>query len=182
MVKELLKNKIHQNLFYDPGFDVYAVLDGASIDGLPQELWEYEPEHCCLYRGEIEPDMAEVAPYLVKLDPDSDFTDKVISQGWGNHWGIYVKVPAGLGLGVLRRHFRGFLMVIDDVGNHVYFRYYDPRVLNLYLPTCVAEELDVVFGPVLNFLAEDSKKNLLINYWVNEGELQTEEIVVMTEV
>ena len=46
----------------------------------------------CLYRGELQPDMAEVAPYLVKLDRDAPFTDWVLDRGWGNHWGVFAEI------------------------------------------------------------------------------------------
>ena len=48
----------------------------------------------------------------------------------------------------LRRHFRKFLKVEDPKGKSLIFRYYDPRVLRVYLPTCNAMELQTVFGPV----------------------------------
>ena len=35
------------------------------------------------------------------------------------------------------------------------FRYYDPRVLRAYLPTCNSEELRTVFGPIECFRTED---------------------------
>jgi hypothetical protein len=34
------------------------------------------------------------------------------------------------------------------------FRYYDPRVLNAYLPTCTPQELKAVFGPLQAVIAE----------------------------
>lgn len=36
------------------------------------------------------------------------------------------------------------------------FRFYDPRVLRLYLPTCTSTELEQVFGPVGTFFTEDA--------------------------
>ena len=41
---------------------VFVVLDGASVPGLLAKLTELQPVHTCLYRGDIEPDLAEVAP------------------------------------------------------------------------------------------------------------------------
>src|SRR5687767_2130364 len=75
---------------------VFTVLDGASAPGLVKKLYELEPEHCCLYRGELPPDMASVAPYLVKLEPDDPFTELVCTEGWGAHWGIFASSTATL--------------------------------------------------------------------------------------
>lgn len=54
----------------------------------------------------------------------------------------------------LRRHFRRLLHVRSEDGEKLYFRYYDPRVLRLYLPSCTSVELKEVFGPVGRFVLE----------------------------
>src|SRR5438552_2697038 len=72
----------------DAGINAFVVLDGASIPNLPQELYHHEPDYLCLYRGALDPDLAETAPYLVQLEPNSEFTNWVLNEGWGNHWGI----------------------------------------------------------------------------------------------
>ncbi|MCK7510898.1 MAG: DUF4123 domain-containing protein [Desulfobacterales bacterium] len=74
---------------------VYAVLDGASIKSLGPKLYNLRPEHVCLYRGRLEPDMAEVAPYLVRLEQDSAFAQWVLGDGWGKHWGIFAVTRGG---------------------------------------------------------------------------------------
>jgi hypothetical protein len=141
-------------LFGDPQLMTYAVLDGASVPDLPQELWKLGPEYECLYRGELEPDLAECAPYLVRLEPEHAFTLWVMEEGWGHHWGVFCTSPAELR--DLRTHFRKFLMVYDPTGKPLYFRFYDPRVLRVYLPTCNEEERELFFGPIQNFIAEAS--------------------------
>jgi len=144
--------RLRQLLFANEDESTYAVLDGASVPGLLDKLHEAKEPWACLYRGELEPDLAEVAPYLVKLNRESPLTDWILTEGWGNHWGIFAVTPAGLE--ALRRHFRRFLRVKDHTGKILYFRYYDPRVLQVYLPTCNAPEIRFVFGPVTSFLAE----------------------------
>ena len=42
-------------------------------------------------------------------------------------------------------------------GEMVYFRYYDPRVLQVYLPTCRRDEIKIIYGPVLRYIAEDAR-------------------------
>jgi hypothetical protein len=122
------------------------------VDELLDRLYEDEPEHCCLYSGELPPDLAQTAPYLIKLQAESKFTGWLLREGWGRHWGIFAVSPASIEQ--LRRHFREFLMVRDPAGKAVYFRYYDPRVLRVYLPSCNEQELETVFGPVLLYVAE----------------------------
>src|SRR6266705_199728 len=81
---------IAEALFGNGDTQVFAVLDGASVPGLPMLLYQHKPEHCCLYRGELEPDMATVAPYLVRLKAESKFTELVFTEGWGTHWGSFL--------------------------------------------------------------------------------------------
>src|SRR5690348_16468130 len=85
---------------------VFAVLDGASVPDLVKSLYEHEPEYCCLYRGELEADIATVAPYLVRLEAEDKFSERVLTEGWGGHWGIFIHTQATLR--ALRDHFRQF--------------------------------------------------------------------------
>jgi hypothetical protein len=172
MMNEAIATSIHGQLFSVEGADVYAVLDGASIPDLLQALVNHQPDYECLYRGELAPDMAEVAPYLVRLEPDSDFTDWLVTKGWGNHWGVFAAADADLR--AMRRHFRTFLVVYDSNGKPLRFRYYDPRVLRLYLPTCNAEELRTVFGPVVCYLLEDQDPDVMLRFKVESGSLKQE--------
>ncbi len=139
-------------LFGNGDLPVFAVLDGASIPDLVKSLHEHEPEYCCLYRGELEPDMASVAPYLVRLEPGDKFTELVIQEGWGAHWGIFFRTAATLR--ALRDHFREFHTVELPDQRTVLFRYYDPRVLRCFLPACTVAELRSFFGPVQSFVLE----------------------------
>lgn len=172
MPDEALIRLLRDQLFGDAEAQVYALLDGASVPDLPQRLWELEPEHMCLYSGELEPDIAEVAPYLVRLEPDHACIAWVLERGWGSHWGIFVLVGPEPDLRDVRRHFRRFTMVCDPDGNVLYFRYYDPRVLRVYLPLCNAEEMDAVFGPVTAFLLEDEDPNVLLRFTRGEGQVR----------
>jgi hypothetical protein len=159
-------------LFADPQAKVYAVLDGASVPKLLERLAPHASEYECLYRGEMKPDLAAAAPYLVSLRPDSELTEWIVQQGWGKHWGVFVLSEAELP--VLRRHFRTFLIVHTSEGKPLYFRYYDPRVLRVHLPTCNAEELEQMFGPVNAYIMESEKPEVLMQFRVKDGSLATE--------
>ncbi|HKP85578.1 MAG TPA: DUF4123 domain-containing protein [Blastocatellia bacterium] len=167
---------VGERLFSDEEANVFAVLDGASVPGLLDKLYSLSPNFCCLFRGELSPDMAEVAPYLVQLERGSEFTSWVINQGWGNHWGIFASTDADLRR--MRGHFRTFLIVYDETGRPLRFRYYDPRVLRLYLPTCNAEELATVFGPVASFAVEDADPNTLLNFQSASGAVRLNKISI----
>ena len=147
-----MPDTMHGILFPNDGQHTYALIDGASCEDLLDRLDEFSPRHYCLYAGEIEPDVEEVAPYLVELLPEHPFTDWLLAEGPGKHWGIFARGPDGLR--AMRKHFRTFLLVKSPEGKNWYFRYYDPRVLRMYLPTCNAREIAHLFGPVSSYLTE----------------------------
>jgi hypothetical protein len=164
-----ISDGVRQFLFAPDGAGVFAVLDGASVPSLRGKLHQLKPEFECLYRGELEPDMAEVAPYLVRLDSKSEFAAWVLTEGWGKHWGIFATTQADLH--TMRQHFRKFLIVHDQAGKPMYFRFYDPRVLPTYLPTCKGQELAAIFGPVESYMLEGQDGSVLLRFRLAAGAL-----------
>ena len=77
-------------------------------------------------------------------------------------------------LPTLRRHFRRFLTVHNESGEPLVFRFYDLRVLAVYLTTCNAEELTAIFGPVLSFVLEGQVQEELLRYQTTNGTLSTQ--------
>ena len=176
MAKEETIESVGQHLFAEQDANVFAVLDGASVTGLLDKLYAMSPNFCCLFRGELQPDMAEVAPYLVQVEQGAGFTNWIIGQGWGNHWGIFVATEADFRR--MRTHFRSFLIVYDETGRPLRFRYYDPRVLRTFLPTCTTEELTTVFGPITSYIAEDANPDALLRFQIQSGSLKQKQISV----
>lgn len=162
----IIDNSIHElqkQLFFLPRTQVFAVLDGAAIPVLLKKIYEHEPKFYCLLWGwtDLPPKLVAAAPYLVQLEKDSAFTQWVLS-GYGKYWGIFV--ITGAGLQTMRGHFREFLWVQDTQGRNLWFRFYDPRVLNVYLPTCNEEEKRMLFGPVLFYLAENEQSGTFLRF------------------
>ncbi|HEY7241931.1 MAG TPA: DUF4123 domain-containing protein [Burkholderiales bacterium] len=172
MSSGVIPDKLFEGLLTEEGEELCAMLDGASVPGL-LERFEAEPslEVECLFRGGLEPGMAEVAPYLVKLDPGGEFARWVVGSGWGHHWGSFVTTRQGFLK--LRNHLRGLTLIYRRDGTPLYFRYYDPRVLRMFLPTCSSQQLRQMFGPVDAFLAESETGDALSIYRLNGDELSS---------
>ncbi|HMB91661.1 MAG TPA: DUF4123 domain-containing protein [Rhodothermales bacterium] len=132
---------------------IYVILDGARDQRIYPNLLLSGARHECLYRGDLPEVLLAAAPHLLELQPNAAFTNWLFQYGWGRSWGIFLSSRARIR--DLQRHFRQFLTVKDAQGKRLYFRYYDPRVLRVYLPTCTRAELDFVFGPVDQFFLED---------------------------
>jgi hypothetical protein len=172
MTPELL-NLIEERL-WPKGFrrDAWMIVDAARdrrIFGLLLEC--FYSRHTCLFSGSLAPEMQMVAPYLVSLDYDDRKTWRFIGEAWGNSWGVFLKCDARLE--TLRRHLRTFLVVRDESGNRMLFRYYDPRILRVYLPTCTGDELHTVFGPIDRFLVENETHDTLLDFCIDKGRLAT---------
>lgn len=155
-----LATKRKETLFHNGNpANVYAVIDGASCEDLLGKLDELAPVNCCLYAGELEADMKGVAPHLVLLKEDHLFTRWLLANFMGKSWCIFACSSADFS--AIRKHFRTFLMVKGPDGETLYFRYYDPRVLRVYLPTTNKEERHIVFGPINCYYCETEKNEFL---------------------
>ena len=163
-----MKAVLEKYLFRERTY-TYAVLDGASVPDLPMRLFESGEVNSCLYRGELSDEMIHVAPYLVHLSPGSKFVDWLFTECWGKHWGIFVQSEVSPSR--MTRHLRTLLIVNDDKGNPLLFRFYDPRVLVPFLMTCEIEELGMIFGPVRYYFAESFDKSELCRMHLSNGAL-----------
>jgi len=139
--------------------EVFAVLDGARDERIYRAVYDSRLDHECLFAGDISYDLAAAAPYLVRLEREAAFTRWLLEHGWGRSFGIFAWSRADLE--ALRRHFRRVLQVKDEGGRRLYFRYYDPRVLRRYVPTCTAAELRELFGPLVRLFAEGEQGQVL---------------------
>ncbi|MBX7169753.1 MAG: DUF4123 domain-containing protein [Pyrinomonadaceae bacterium] len=168
-----MREKLEKYLFEESPKS-YAVLDGASVEDLPFRVYEKRARAVCLYRGEIAPDIAEVAPYLIELSPSDAFTDWLLDQEMeGKHFGIFTRSRHSLT--EVRKHFRKFLTVYDDHGNPMLFRFYDPRVLTKFLPTCDRTNLNALFAGVSSYFAEINESKFM-RFEVENGKLNTTEV------
>lgn len=106
--------------------------------------------------------MLEVAPYLVRLLPKTPFTDWILRDGWGKHWGIFLHSREPIE--EMRTHFSSLITVYDEKGTPMFFRYYDPRVLGKFLRTCNRDELKTFFGSVEAYFAETKDAGNLVRF------------------
>ncbi len=152
---------------------LYVILDGAQNETLLDVFDDTEGvEYECLFTEKLEPDMAEVAPYLVELKEGAPFTKWLLDQGWAQNWGIFVISESDLA--EAWRHLRQHTRVFGPDRRRLYFRFYDPRVLNSFLPTCDGRQLADFFGRVELFIAEQEGGGGALAYSIADGKLVTE--------
>jgi hypothetical protein len=144
------------------GRDVWMIVDGARDRRIFGMLMNSYLNYSCLYSGAIPPELEIVAPHLVQLEYEERYSRRLIERAWGNSWGSFLRCDTSLEL--MRRHLRGLLSVRDMRGKLLLFRYYDPRVLRVYLPTCRPDELRTVFGPVERFWVENESPETMLEF------------------
>jgi hypothetical protein len=133
-----------------PTKPIYAVLDGARDPRVRGWVFDTRAPAWCLWRGRLPEAAQDVAPYLLRLDHAA--AERFFRAAWQNAWGILLASDASVR--ELRRHLRRFLRVRTEEGKVLLFRYYDPRVLRVFLPSLAAADAADFFGPVEAFAAE----------------------------
>lgn len=146
---------------------LFAVLDAARTpEVLAMVLQERAPSRS-LYEGPEGDALMAVAPHLVELPAGSPALDTLVERGWGDAWGIYL--TCGRPFAEVRKHLRRFLLTELEGGERVYFRFYDPRVLRVFLPTCDGAEAAQFFGPIGSFLVEGDDPETLLRFVRSES-------------
>lgn len=129
-----------------------VVLDAARSPRVLPVLGASRAASASLYDGWKAQELAEVAPYLAEVAAGSPLWDALLGEPWGDAWGVWLRSDAAFD--AVRRHLRRFLRVQGEDGRRMLFRWYDPRVLRAYLPTCTDDERRAFHGPVGAFVVE----------------------------
>ena len=162
---------VHQRLALEESA-LYAVLDAARDDLVLPWIRNSGAEFVCLYDGWQAGELADVAPYLVAVPGGSDQLRALISEAWGASWGVFLSSSAPMR--ELRRHLRRFLRVRVEGRGRMLFRFYDPRVLRAFLPTCTVEEANAFFGPIDAFVTEGHTGESVMRFRVTPDGVETE--------
>jgi hypothetical protein len=151
------------------GSALYGVFDAARSPHVLETLRDSLTEVACLYDGKSAEMLADAAPYLVCPAADPLLLETLVADGWGESWGVYLVCSAPLA--EVRSHLRRFLMV-EVRQRPVYFRFYDPRVLRSFLPTCTGKEAREFFGPIDAYVAEGEQPDHLLVLTAERTEAQ----------
>ncbi len=152
----------------------FTLLDAASLQGAIHQAKELCSEHQCLYIGDSETVLGEVAPWLFDATHSPGFKQWLAEEAPGKNWTIIIQSQATLR--ELHHHFRQFLMVTTDEGKELYFRFYDPRVLRVFLPTCDAVQLQEFFGDLVDAYLMENEAGKMIRFTLDGVVLYKQEL------
>ncbi len=159
----------------------YVLLDAARLGLQMNEAKARNKANDSLYRGGSEPP-AGIAPYIFQFAHATPFSIWYLKKGWGDAWGLLIK--SSWPLQELHKHFRKFLKVTTESQQELYFRFYDPRVLRVFLPTCDATQIREFFGNNIidYFICEDEDPDYALRFSQQNGILKTERFPVKEEI
>ncbi len=127
---------------------LYAILDAGKIENLQLMLEDSVIPHRCLFKGDAEEELGDVAPWLVVLSEVDSLTRMLFThlEGEETPWNI-----ARLEPGILFRaspdfdavwsHWRRFYRMQYETGQTYYFRFWEPASMAAYL-TYIAQDSD----------------------------------------
>jgi hypothetical protein len=162
---------------------VYGVVDSArdkelAFAGARRYQWELR----WLFEEGTAQHMAGVAPYMVPVAfaRDYPYRESAYLNLWarrlGSHAGVLCIIPAGPD--TAWNHFRMVFDVIDGEDRY-YFRFYDPRVLDSFLPLCKNQEVSDFFGPITAIISESDSPAKIKIYRPAGDAVETEEVDLM---
>jgi hypothetical protein len=155
----------------------YILLDGAKVGVDLKIAKETGFAFRSLFEGHASKDLQDVAPYLFEYRQSGKIGDWYLDRGFGRDAGVlFYSRERFEGC---YRHFKQLRFVKIENGKELFFRFYDPRVLSVFLPTCDKKQIIEFFGPVDYFLVEDSRQDTVVQFWHQNGILQQKTIDAM---
>lgn len=139
---------------------LFALLDAARGERIVELLRESVETYRCLFEGVLSVLWEEAGPYLVELPAGSRLLERLVREGWGKSWGVYL--VSRRSFADVRRHFRKLLFVKEEETRlDMLFRFYDPRVLRVFLPSCADRQTEEIYGDIAAYLIEGEGGELL---------------------
>lgn len=165
-----LATTISNSIALREGESLYAIVDGCvDFDFAATTNRNLSQPNRMLFKGAAAESMGEVAPYFIAVDIKSDFLLHW-SQRLGKNVGVLF-VSSGKVRDTFR-HMREIFIVESESGQQYFFRYYDPRVLRTYLPTCKGKVATDFFGPITACFAEAESTLSLEKFYLADGLVQ----------
>ncbi|WP_373767016.1 DUF4123 domain-containing protein [Glaesserella sp.] len=142
----------------DDSDNCYVIVNAESSAWFPTGFERDDIRFACLYKGEQAERKRNIAPYLIKLSASHSFAEALFStpmagkenddgpQQWYKHFGFFFRSRAEFD--ELLQHFRKFMILPTYDERQLYFRFYDPRVLEDYLDRllCYPKKLAAFWG------------------------------------
>lgn len=130
------------------GMPLYALVDVTTDAALSVLVAELAHQHQPVAPG------ADRSPSLINLAGQPLLLPELLRACWGKS--RMVLLTSNHPFESVRKHLRSFLLARTEDGRPFRLRLQDPRLLQIFLAGCSADEITNAFGPVDSFRMEDS--------------------------
>ncbi|MCD4732573.1 MAG: DUF4123 domain-containing protein [Bacteroidales bacterium] len=138
---------------------LFGIVDSARNDEVFRYLVTGDVQYKSLFEDTMDVQSYGVSGFLVECKKESPLFRWMTTEAWGDSCCIYFTSKSSFD--DLFSHFRKFNRVYLEGDDVVLFRFYDPRVLQTYLPTCNRVEIETFFGEVNSFFTESDKQEVI---------------------
>ncbi|WP_298258199.1 DUF4123 domain-containing protein [uncultured Litoreibacter sp.] len=117
---------------------LYALIDAARQPFLVETLGASSAKHRCLFSGDTQTELEDVAPWLVALDPSEVFTRNLFTQNdaqfhlWDHSPGVLIRSDASFDH--IWHWCRKLLWVRDKYDKRFFLRWWDPKCFEITYP------------------------------------------------
>src|SRR6185436_6639765 len=91
--RSIAARRVAENVWPADGH-LYAVLDGARSIRITTMLRTARDENASLYEGLEGEILAPFGPHLVRFEDDGELLAKVLADGWGESWCVFLHSKA----------------------------------------------------------------------------------------
>ncbi len=148
--------------------NVYAILDAARAPMLTGRLEASGLEHACLFNTKNQADLADVAPWLLRLESRANQTRQLFSdhRDGSDPWDLLRRMPGVIlrprhDMRTVKAGMRRLTQVFDEDGVRFYFRFYEPGPLETALHSVTVPEVAGVFTvPCWELIRRDRRQDL----------------------
>ena len=159
----LVEGRVRTTGPVDQSFDTYVLIEAARRPDIKLLLEAFETNYCCLYDGDAAEDFNRTAPFLARVEANSDFAEWLVNEHWGKKAAVFIRSNASLI--DMRRQFRKFTQIRDPETNRWYhFRFYAPETARRILPVLDPKDFAQIAKGISAFIVEsaDGKSAYLI--------------------
>jgi len=165
-ILDYLKNELEKH----KGEKLYAIVDTGIHKGFAKTIQLQDDEkQSILFKGNWAVKLEEVAPYIIELDLEEDFTQGLIASSFGKYW--LTLLVSTKSLTSLVDTLEEMIVVYSDLHKkRIIYRFYDERNLLNYLKIHNREEIVELFNDIEGFfITIDTKNsNTLYKYSYND--------------
>jgi len=161
--------------------NLYAIVDSARNDEIFKYFLTDTISYRSLFQGKMDVKFFGVSGFLVECRKDSIIFNWLTTKAWGDSCSVFFISKSHFE--EVFRHLQKFNRVYLEDDDVVYFRFYDPRVLRLYLPSCNNKEIRTFFGEIESFFMESENPEILTEFqrhsagWSDKLVIYTHEMI-----